>query len=290
MKKNSKAYAPAHITGFFKIYENGSTGAGLNPERGAVTSISLHSESSRTNSAKKQISINSKIEDAIVSNYVLEEFSKIEPKINSLSLEINHTLDYLAGYGMGMSGAGAFSFSLALNDFLELELSLDQCMEIAKVSEIKAGTGLGDVIAQKFHGLMIGLPPFPSLDVEIIPTKYEFVTCGFFGSISTSDIIKDKNFKERINSVGTECMDELEKEKTADKFIELCRHFTKSTHIASKEVLKVMDKIPECSMSMLGQSVFLLTNDTKQSEANLKQFCSNVNSSKISTKGAHVIK
>ena len=137
---------------------------------------------------------------------------------------------------------------------------------------------------------MIGLPPFPSSTVEIIPTKYEYVTCGFFDSISTSSIIKDQKFKQRINSVGSECMDELEKDKTEDKFIELCRYFTKSTQIASKEVLSVMENIPLCSMSMLGQSVFLLTNDTTESEKTLRQFCKNVKSSQISTRGAHVIR
>jgi len=285
IKQHSKAYAPAHITGFFKIYENGSTGAGINPKLGAVTKIKLLEQADST-----KIRINSLEDKAPVSNYVIDEYLKLSNELKNISLEIDHSLEYPSGFGMGMSGAGAFSLSLALNELLDLKLDFNQCMEIAKLSDIKAGTGLGDVIAQKFFGLMIGRPPYPSSDVEIIPTKYKFVTCGFFASISTSSIIKDEKFKERINSIGSECMDELEKNKTEDKFIELCRHFTKSTKIASKEVLEVMENIPQCSMSMLGQSVFLLTNDVNESEKTLKQFCKNVKSSEISTKGAHVIR
>ena len=65
IKKNSQAYAPAHITGFFKIYKNGSTGAGINPKLGAVTKIKLLEQADST-----KIRINSLEDKAPVSNSV----------------------------------------------------------------------------------------------------------------------------------------------------------------------------------------------------------------------------
>lgn len=188
-----------------------------------------------------------------------------------------------------MSGAGAFSLALALNKSSNSQLSFDQCMYIAMRAEIKAGTGLGDVIAQKYHGLMIGLPPYPSRSVEIIETNKKFVGCGFFAPISTGKIIRDSSWKEKINAIGAECMEELEKDKSYKKFIELCRYFAISTGLASMDVKRVMDSLPESSMAMLGQSVFILTETQQEAITLLKPHCERVEVSEISCKGAHVI-
>jgi len=50
----ARAYAPTHITGFFKIFKNGSTGAGINLEEGMTTKIEIK----RAKKEKIEININ----------------------------------------------------------------------------------------------------------------------------------------------------------------------------------------------------------------------------------------
>ena len=282
---SSSAFAPAHITGFFKIYKDGSTGAGINPSKGAETKVIISDQKPGV-----KICINNIVEKpASVSEYVIQEFLSINKNLAPSFIEVQHQLAYPVGYGMGMSGAGAFSLALALNKVSCSDLTYDECMYVAMRAEIKAGTGLGDVIAQKYYGLMIGLPPFPSRNVEIIACAQKYISCGFFAPISTSEIIRDSGWKDKINAAGSECMQELEKNKSAENFIKICRHFTFETGLASKEVRNVMEKIPSSSMAMLGQSVFILTDSEDEAIRILRPYCKDIKVSTISTEGAHVI-
>lgn len=279
----SAAFAPSHITGFFKIYPNGSTGAGLNTNAGARTNVSFNP---KVKDRLVKISINGKFPATPVSDKVLASFDSF---FTNGSLLVSHELDYPPGYGMGMSGAGAFSLALALNQVLSAKLSYDECMDIAVAAEIASGTGLGDVVAQKYHGLMIGLPPYPSREVELIPCEDTYVSCGFFEPLKTESIIRNAKWKNRINEIGEECMHELNREKTVSKFIELSRHFSLETKLASAQVKQVMKDIPTSSMAMLGQTVFLLTSSQEEASKALSHHCKNVHVSQLASSGAKVL-
>jgi pantoate kinase len=280
---SSAAFAPSHITGFFKIYPNGSTGAGLNTNAGATTRILYEPQAS-----KKQlvITINNKATQTPVSDKVVASF---DPYFESGALSIEHQLEYPPGYGMGMSGAGAFSLALALNDILAANLTYDECMEIAAAAEIASGTGLGDVIAQKYHGVMIGLPPYPSREVEIIPSEQTFVACGFFEPLKTESIIRSEKWKDRINEVGEECMHELSKERTISKFIALSRHFSLETKLASSQVKRVMKDLPGSTMAMLGQTVFILAETEEEAQEALSHHCKDIHVSQLAKTGARLL-
>jgi pantoate kinase len=279
----SQAFAPSHITGFFKIYPNGSTGAGVNTSHGARTLV--QHEQHHLEPAYS-ISINGRIIPAPVSEKILDKYDRY---FASGILSIHHKLEYPVGYGMGMSGAGAFSLSLALNDVFKVGLSFEDCMQIAVESEIESGTGLGDVIAQKYHGVMMGLPPYPSRDVEVIPSEKKVVACGFFEPLETAKIIRDAKWKDRINEVGEECMRELTKEKSAEKFIELSRHFTFETGLAGKLVKQALKDIPQTSMAMLGQSIFLLAETEAEAKELLSHHCDHIHLSTIAEHGAKLL-
>ena len=279
----SSAFAPSHITGFFKIYSNGSTGAGLKTDSGAKKELTYNPEH---DGKLCKIQINKKTVETPVSNKVVASFSQFFTKG---LLQINHYLDYPHGFGMGMSGAGAFSLALALNEVLQSELSYDECMQIAVEAEINSGTGLGDVIAQKYHGLMIGLPPYPSKKVEIIPTDKNDVACIFFEPLNTKSIIRDEKWKERINQVGEECMQELSKNKTAQMLIELSRHFSIETKLASSKVKEVIQAVPGASMAMLGQTIFYLSGSKEEARDALSFYSEKIHFSKLSTTGAKII-
>ncbi len=278
----ARAFAPGHITGFFQIFSNGSTGAGLNPARGASAEVRL----TRGKAPGVSIMINGELTDARVSRRVMQGYAQ---DLEDCFVEVRHQIDYPIGYGMGMSAAGAFSLSLALNEVLGATRSYKECMEIARQSDIHCGTGLGDVVAQQFPGLMMGLPPYPSMQARQIPNTRKYVVCGFFEPIETARIIRDESWKQAINASGERCMAELSADCTVENFMRLSREFTFQTNLASPDVRRVMEEVPECSMAMLGQTVFAVCDDAERVQAAFHRYTHRTNIAELSKDGAKVL-
>ncbi len=283
----ASACAPSHLTGFFQIFDNGSTGAGLNTADGAITEVEIGEEAW----VEPSIAINGDDSEAPVSRRVIEKF---RPQFSAAgvamgSLKIRHRIRYPIGYGLGMSGAGAFSLALALNELLEHGLSYSECMELAVLAEIESGTGLGDVVAQQFTGVMIGMPPYPSRSVELLPHQNEKVVCAFFEPLDTGKIIRDADCKKRINQAGARAMAALLAERTLTHFMGLCRAFTFETGLASPQLQEVLQAVPESSMAMLGQTAFALTNDYRRIEAEFRRFTNRVVVSELASFPARVL-
>ena len=269
-------YSQGHVTGFFKIYPNGSTGAGFNIVKAMKTEVNLTKASK--NSYK--IFINGKKENAITSKIVLEKCLR-ETK-EKYSITVNHSTKFPIGYGLGLSGAGALSLAETLNGAAKLGLSKKEVVKIAAQADIEAGTGLGDVIAEQFNGVMIGKAPYPSRKVVKIKNNYKFAVFGFFGALSTKKIIRNSKWKKKINEIGSYCMRKLNKKKNIENFLHLSRVFSIETNLASKKVRKVMNLFPESSMAMLGNTVFVLTNNPKKVEKELKKFTTKTRIGRIS--------
>ncbi len=282
MLTEASAFAPSHITGFFQIFPNGSTGAGLNTALGATSVVRLH----RGEGAELGIAINGELSDAPVSRRVIEKF---RPLIPAGRLEVEHEIGYPIGYGMGMSGAGAFSLALAINALLDSPRSASECMELAVSAEIESGTGLGDVVAQQFAGIMIGLEPYPSRTVEIIPSAAKWVVCAFFEPLETKKIIRDERWKELINRIGGECMRDLLREKSVANFMHLSRRFTLETGLANETVREVLEAVPESSMAMLGQTAFAVTDDPEALTKRFSSFTDDIIVSALAEHGARVL-
>lgn len=259
-------FSQGHVTGFFKIYPNGSTGAGFNIAKAMKTEVKVKKASK--NSYK--IFINGKKENAITSKIVLGKCLKKTKQ--KYSIIVKHSAKFPIGHGLGLSGAGALSLSEALNKALNLGVSKKEVVKIAAQADIEAGTGLGDVIAEQFKGVIIGKAPYPSKKVSKIKNNFKFAVFCFFGAISTKKIIRNPNWKRKINKTGSFCMRKLSKRKSIQNFLHLSRVFSLETNLVSKRVRKVMDLIPNSSMAMLGNTVFVLTNNPKKIEKQLKKY------------------
>lgn len=275
-----RAFAPGHITGFFKIYPDGSTGGGINTADGVTTEVTS------SKGSKTEIYINGKKEKAPVSQNVVDKFLKRLGKTGKQRIVIRHKTKMPISFGLGLSGAGAFSLSLALNKSFGMPFTFVECKEIARWADIEEGCGLGDVIAQEFKGVMLGLPPYPSLEVEEIVTDRKDVVLGFFAPLETKKIIRSDEWKHKINSIGDYCMQELLREKTAENLIRLSRIFTEQTGLANKKIVQAMQAIPDASMSMLGQTIFVLTNKPKDAANILKKFTKRIFFTKVAKHGA----
>lgn len=282
-KIKATAYAPAHITGFFKIYPNGSTGAGVNLEEGVTTTVFAKP-------AKKQeikILINGKKMRADTSKTVIKKFLAL--KKQKFEIRVFHKTRLPIGYGLGASGAGALSLALALNKALATRFGFKAAQKIAANAEIENWTGLGDVYAQEFHGLIRGLAPFPSKKAANIPTKATHCVCAFFAPIKTSKIIRSKNWKQKVNKTGTYCMNEISKNPIAENFTRLSRVFSIESMLATKKVRQAMEAIPSASQAMLGSTAFVLTNNPNKISKQLKKFSKRILASRIAKHGARVL-
>ncbi len=280
MKENiAVAQSPGHITGFFKIYRNGSTGAGINIENGMKTTVEL--------SQKDSFHMNGKRQKLVVSEKVVEFYRKKTRK--KFSVKVNHRTPFPIGFGLGISGAGALSLAISLNKILKTKFSKKTLTEIATRAEIECGTGLGDVRAENYAGLLMGKKPYPSKSALRIKCREKFVALGFFRAIETKKIIRSADWKRKINRAGEKNMRTLSKNKTMRTFISESRKFSIESCLATEKIRKIMRAIPEASMAMLGETIFVPTNKPARALRELKKHCKKTIVARISQKGASLV-
>jgi pantoate kinase len=289
--RKKKTYSPSHITGFFEIRDNknplhkGSVGGGIVLEAGCVTEVCL------TNNlpvkARIKIEINGVEEEANTTKYVVENLAgTYEHEVNVI---VSTDFDVPVGVGLGASGAGALSTALALNELLSLDMSLNEVAQIAHLAEVENSTGLGDVIAETYGGVVIRNKPGPPGIgmIDKIPHRKEKISYVVFGKKSTKAVLLDDSMKRGINEAGREAMKELIRKPDLDNFMLVSRNFSLRSGVISDKCRDAIEAVDAegkvASVAMLGDTVFVIG----ESEA-LKEF-GEVKESRISDVGARVI-
>ena len=278
----ARAYGPSHVTGFFKIYANGSTGAGFNLEEGMRTRVETGKGGGET------VLINGKTDAAPVSRNVIRKFRALTGFRGRV--RVGHETRVPIGFGLGMSGAGAYSLALALNQALRAGLDARGVLRQAFDAEIEEGTGLGTVIADQGRGLLLGLPPYPSRKARELKSGWRHAVVGFFHPIRTKSIIRSRQWKEKINEAGERALKKFRREPTAKRFVECARRFTFETGLASRQVERVMEEVPGTSMAMLGETVFGLTSRPAELRQQLQAYTERVLVSGFNRWPARVVK
>lgn len=273
LESEATAFSPAHITGFFQIFDQpknplfkGSRGAGVSLAKGVETTVRVRE------SAKKsvEIRINGKRnETAEVSKSVADAFLSLVGA--KCQLVVEHEVGVPIGRGLGSSGASALSLALALNEVFGLRLSRIKAAQMAHVAEVKHRTGLGTVIAETFGGVEIRVKPGAPGIGEVKPVTVNgdhVVACLPLGPVSTRKALTDPKLHRLINRYGGKLVDELVREPSVSKFLELSRSFAESTSLTSERVSKVLQDADGegfvCSMAIFGETVFSVI---KQDEA-----------------------
>ncbi|WP_405274140.1 pantoate kinase [Methanobrevibacter sp.] len=255
----NSVFVPGHITGFFTIQnheiklKNGSCGVGFLLSKGVKTTVSASDE--------LVISVNQG--DSTVIDEVLSIL-----ELKNTDFKITQDIQLPIGAGFGTSAASALSLTLALNEFLNLGYSDELCGQIAHMAEVNLGAGLGDVIAQTGHGLVLrtkpgapGIGEIKSFDVDV------FIGWKTFGKIETSDIISDSHFKEVISNSGDKYLELFEDDPTLENFLEFSSKFSHEINLMSDEVKNLIDyfksssDILGSSMAMLGNTAFAFAYD-----------------------------
>jgi pantoate kinase len=252
-------FVPGHITGFFNIenhdskLKNGSCGAGFLLSKGVRTTI-LESDSF-------DYDVNQG------NDTVINEVLKIL-NLDETNFKIIQDITLPIGAGFGTSAASALSITLALNEFLDLNYSLELCGQIAHMAEVNLGAGLGDVIAQTGKGLVLRTKPGAPGIGEIESFEEDvYVAWKTFGAIETSEIIQDPKHKKVISEVGLKYLEMFEEEPNLDNFLTFSAKFSQETKLMTSEVknqieyFNSMDNILGSSMAMLGNTVFAFAYD-----------------------------
>ena len=255
---SNSVFVPGHITGFFTIenheisLKNGSCGAGFLLSKGVRTTIDDADE----------LIINVNQGDSTVIDEVLRI---LEIDTN---FKITQDIQLPIGAGFGTSAASALSLSLALNDFLDLNYPKELCGQIAHMAEVNLGSGLGDVIAQTGHGMVLRVEPGAPGIGKIESFEHDvYVAWKSFGGIDTSSIIRDPHHREVISDVGLKYLEFFEEKSSLRNFLDLSYKFSTETKLMSGEVkslvdyLNSRDDILGSSMAMLGNTVFAFAYD-----------------------------
>ncbi|MBU2559633.1 kinase, partial [archaeon] len=262
------AFVPGHITGFFEIFENddpvkaGSRGAGVVLDKGVYTTVKA--KEGHTTS----VTLNGKTCECPVSRAVIKDILQIAGA--KYDVEVIHELEIPMGQGFGASGAGALGTALAANKAMGLNLTMNQCGEIAHRAEVINRTGMGDVIAQSTGGLVIrtkpGAPGTGTADRIFSDEKVVVFTVG--EAVDTKSVLLDREKIGRINKAGRVCLAELLKNPSQENFLVLSRRFALEAGLVEEKLrpaLKTLeDKGITASVTMLGNSVFTLTDEPEK--------------------------
>ncbi len=279
-KISARAFAPAHISGFFIIdikkdpIHSGSMGAGICLEDGAVTTVLPAKETA--------IKINGEVNQAATTLSAIRLLTE-KPVL------VETTLSIPTGAGFGASAAGALSTALAVNKALSLDMTFNDLAKAAHIAEVKNRTGLGDVAGMICGGIDIrkhaGIPPVGNIDR--IPCRNEIISWVSFGAISTRSVISDDMKKKSINKAGRLRLKELIKKPTLDNFFRQSRAFAKEIDMISPQVRDAIEAVEAAgglaSQAMLGNTVFAINDNGALSKFG------EVHTSRISHAGAHLL-
>jgi len=282
-----KAYSPSHITGIFAICDDrnplykGSIGCGIVLEAGCVTEVSVDD---------MRPGIRIEIEgveggEASTTEYVCRRMAGEYP------IRVSSRFEVPIGAGFGASGAGALSTALALNARLSLGMTLNEVAQIAHLAEVENNTGLGDVIAETYGGVVIRKKPGPPgigmVDKIILPPEEVKISYVTFGVKATREILRDASIIRSVNEAGRAALKELLKKPDLDTFMRAARDFSLQTGLMSERCRDAIEAVAAegkvASVAMLGETVFV----PGDSEA-LHEF-GEVRQSRISYSGARII-
>ncbi|SFS80612.1 pantoate kinase [Halostagnicola kamekurae] len=251
MREEATAFVPGHITGFFSAHPNedpakaGSRGAGLTLSDGVEVTVSPAEES--------VVVLDGREIDVEPVTRVLESLE--------VSARVEARAEIPLGAGFGVSGAMALGTALAANQVFDRRRSRNELVTIAHVAEVRAGTGLGDVVAQARGGVPIRLEPGGPAANELdgIParSRVEYVS---FGQLSTAEVLSGDT--EVLSAAGERALSRVVDEPTLETFVEASSGFAREAELLTPTVRDALDEVAEvdgrASMAMLGDTVFAL--------------------------------
>lgn len=257
----ASGFAPANISLIFQTYrgatdyETGSLGVGFTLEDGATATLR---RATNPDATETTVRVAGEAWDFPTVREVLRELDIDIP------LDIDIEPDCPFGCGFGMSGASALSVAFAARQLLDLDATDEQLAMAAHVSEVRSGTGLGDVGGQFTTGLMIKTEAFHPLSVFRLPINLAEgkVYTRVFGPISTKDVITSAEMLADINESGRAALRQIKNlpPRSLPDLFDISHAFARESGLLQSE--SVLDLIRDvrarggqATMIMLGEAV-----------------------------------
>ncbi|HEX4920486.1 MAG TPA: hypothetical protein VFV92_07075, partial [Candidatus Bathyarchaeia archaeon] len=272
MVRESKAFSPCNITGFFEIHREltdplqiGSTGVSIAIGHGVITQLTTR----RARTPRFRATFNGRpLTKSSVSAFVAHKYAVLSGV--NWDLRIAHHCQMPTGCGFGTSGAGALSLSFALNDALNLSLSKVEAAQIAHISEIVCGTGLGTVASVFLGGMTVRVRPGAPGEGRsrvIHTTPSTRVLTFSYGPLATQRVLRSKLLRQRVNKCGKGLTEEFDPRNPASSFMSLSKKFAECLGLASVRLSKTIKELDSngltSSMMMLGESLFSILPDAE---------------------------
>jgi pantoate kinase len=248
MERTAVAFAPGHISGYFRRVdgphpeETGSCGAGIVIDRGVTARV--------TGSGKTSVELSPPPHPFPCGAKLIEDLLA--------GLGVTACVETFAampaGAGFGMSAAALLSVLTAANAVFDLHLTEVGIARAAHIAEITHNTGLGDAAAAAGGGLAVRTAPgISGVSRRLYPEEIFYAVT--FGPIYTPDVIGSAGGVQRANDAfpGSEPSD-------LSGFLRLSREFDEKSGFITEDVRRVLDACDAAgvpaAMTMLGNGVF----------------------------------
>ncbi|HJJ57214.1 MAG TPA: GHMP kinase [Methanocorpusculum sp.] len=247
-----RAFAPGHISGYFKRIdgnsprETGSIGAGIVIDKGVSVILKKSSET--------RITLKNSTEDSWLVKDVLDSLE--------ITADVTVDAEMPIGAGFGMSAAGLLALYHAANELFSLGLSSDEISEKAHEFEVIHGTGLGDVAAASKSGVIIRTKPGVNGISKQIHSN-EQIYALTFGKIATPDVIGSK---EKMQAVSRAFPDTIP--NTLDDLMNNSRSFAEKSGLLTERLKSILKNCDDegvlASMTMLGDGIFAIGKNARK--------------------------
>lgn len=240
------AFVPGHATALFTVdrrdsaERTGSRGAGVTITDGVTV---------RVTPGQREVSFDrGRVPGAV--ERVLETLG--------VDVDVEIATDLPVGAGFGVSGAAALGTALAASAAAGRPRSENAVVAAAHAADVRAGTGLGDVVAQARGGapmrLEPGAPPHGALDGVPGCGRVEYLSLG---GRSTPDVIGAET--ARLSAAGERALAALREEPTLGRLVDAGREFAQEAGLLTDDVAAVIEDVEaaggRATMAMLGRSV-----------------------------------
>ena len=249
-----RIHVPAHITGLFSVHpaddplSAGSRGAGVT----LANAITVQIEPAEATS----LSINGVETSVPAVEYVINELGT--------SVRVIANVEVPLGSGFGVSGALALGTAIGINATCETGKSENTLVGLAHAGDVRANTGLGDVVAQHRGGAPIrlepGAPGFGRLDGIPDRSHVQWLTRG---ELPTEDILTGDTAS--IDRAGATALDRLRERPTLDRLLAESVRFSREAGLLTDELETIIGDVEaaggRAAMAMLGHTVFAFDED-----------------------------
>lgn len=249
MTDTARAFVPGHVTAFFSAHPHadperaGSRGGGLALSEGVTVRVEPG--------------------DGVELDAQPIDVASVETVLDALGAEARVVCqtDLPLGSGFGASGAMALGTALAVNDAFDCGRSENELVTLAHRAEVKAGTGLGDVVAQARGGVPLrldpGAPAHGRMDGVPARTRVEYLTLG---GLSTEAVLSGDT--AQLSAAGERALERVRETPTLTEFMAAAREFAERAGLLTEDVRDVIADVEAAggaaSMAMLGETVFAL--------------------------------